>query len=92
MAYFAVLYTYSTDTAALDAMRARHREYLGSLDELVASGPLVGTDPGRALLLFRADDLRTVESLVRADPFQEAGLVDEHEVLPWNPVIGVFVP
>lgn len=90
MAYFAVLYTYSTDAAALDAVRPQHREYLGSLDELVASGPLVGTDPGRALLLFRGDSLGTVESLVRRDPFQAAGLVVEHEVLPWNPVLGVF--
>ncbi|NLE97809.1 MAG: hypothetical protein GX596_07445, partial [Propionibacterium sp.] len=57
MAYFAVFYTYSTDTESLDQLRPKHREYLGSLDELVASGPLVGTDPGRALLLFRADDL-----------------------------------
>ncbi|SDL53291.1 YciI family protein [Tessaracoccus oleiagri] len=90
MAYFAVHYTYGTDTESLDSIRPEHRAYLGSLPELVASGPLVGTDPGRALLLFRADELSTVEALLDEDPFAKAGLVASREVLPWNPVIGVF--
>lgn len=90
MAYFAVFYTYSTDTERLDAVRPEHRAFLGSLENLVASGPLVGTDPGRALLIFRADDAATVETLLDGDPFAEAGLVEEREVQEWNPVIGVF--
>jgi uncharacterized protein len=90
MAYFAVLYTYSTDVEALDAIRPEHRAYLRSLSELTASGPLMGAHPGRALLLFRADDMATVEALIDGDPFVRAGLVAEREVWPWNPVIGVF--
>lgn len=90
MAYFAVHYTYSSDTDELDRIRPEHRAFLGSLEQLVASGPYVGTQPGRALLLFRADSAEDVEQLLDGDPFRKAGLVADREVFPWNPVIGVF--
>lgn len=90
MAYFTVSYTYSTDVAQLDAIRPQHRAFLGSRDEVVASGPLVGTNPGRALLLFRAEDRAAVEAIVNQDPFYLNGLVADRSIDEWNPVIGVF--
>lgn len=93
MPYFAVDYRYTEDVAALDATRPAHRAYLTDLagrEALVASGPYVGVTPGRALLLFRADDEAAVRELVSADPFQRAGLVSDTRILEWNPVIGVL--
>lgn len=90
MAYFAVHYTYSDDTAELDRIRPEHRAFLGSLPELVASGPFVDNIPGRALLLVKAESPQAVETLLDQDPFRVAGLIVEREVNAWNPVIGVF--
>lgn len=90
MAFFAVSYTYSDDTARLDEIRPQHRAFLGSLDAVVASGPLVGPAPGRALLILRGDDTEGIEALLEDDPFHRAGLITAREVWPWKPVIGVF--
>lgn len=88
MNYFAVLYTYATDTAKLDEVRPEHRRYLSSFPENVGAGPLLGTDPGRALLLFRAESLEAVTRLLDADPFYAAGLIANREVFGWNPATG----
>ena len=48
MSFFAVHYAYTSDSAALDASRADHRTYLGSLVEqggLVPAGPYLGAEP-----------------------------------------------
>ena len=92
MSFFAVHYAYSSDSAALDAARAEHRAYLGALVEqgaIAASGPYVDADPS-ALLLFRADSAEEVRSLLDADPFQIAGLVEQTTITQWNPILGVF--
>lgn len=88
MNYFAVLYTYATDKAKLDELRPEHRRYLSSLEENVGAGPLLGTGPGRALLIFRADSLDAVTQLLDADPFYAAGLIANREVFSWNPATG----
>ncbi|WP_297742676.1 YciI family protein [uncultured Tessaracoccus sp.] len=88
MNYFAVLYTYATDKAKLDDVRPEHRRYLSSLEENVGAGPLLGTEPGRALLLFRADSLDAVTQVLDADPFRTAGLIAHREVFAWNPATG----
>ncbi len=92
MPFYAVHYAYSSDSAALDAVRPTHRTYLASLVDggaLRASGPYVGTDPS-ALLLFVADSKETVRTLLDQDPFQVAGLVERTEITEWNPIIGAF--
>lgn len=92
MSFFAVHYAYTSDSAALDASRAEHRTYLGSLVEqgaLVASGPYVGAEPS-ALLIFRADSAEAVRSMLDADPFQIAGLVEQTTITQWNPILGIF--
>ena len=58
MALHAVLYRYSTDSAALDEHRPAHKDHLRSLFEqgrIVVSGPLTSGGPG-ALLILDAED------------------------------------
>ncbi|RRD45636.1 YciI family protein [Tessaracoccus sp. OH4464_COT-324] len=90
MSYFAVHYTYSTDQARLDEVRPQHRAFLGQQPNLVASGPLLGTSPGRALLVFRAQSADDLAAQLDQDPFRVAGLIVEREILGWHPVLGVF--
>lgn len=93
MSFFAVTYTYVDDAQALDAVRPRHREFLGQLagrGTVVASGPLAETTPARALILMRADSADEVRTVLASDPFQVNQLVADTEVLAWQPVIGQF--
>lgn len=92
MTFFAVHYSYVDDSAALDELRPQHRAHLRALFDnglLVASGPL-DTEPSTALLLFRTESEAVVRDALNGDPFMRAGLVREHTVTPWRPVIGVF--
>lgn len=93
MAYFSVVYTYGPDLATQDENRPRHRAFLGSLAEqgkLVASGPLVGTSPAKALILMQGEAADQVRGWLQEDPFQQLGQVADVLVDEWNPVIGVF--
>ena len=91
MTLHAVLYRYSTDTAALDEHRPAHKDYLRSLYErgdIVVSGPLAeGGGPG-ALLILDADDIDAVAALLDQDPFHALGLIAEREIRRWNPAFG----
>lgn len=92
MAYFAVHYRYTDDAAELDRVRPQHRAFLASLTSgpLLASGPLIDSDPASALLILRADSADAVATALDRDPFWEAGLIEERRVQEWNPLIGVF--
>ncbi|MEL4505076.1 YciI family protein [Luteococcus sp. H138] len=93
MAYFSVVYTYGPDIAVQDENRPRHRAFLGSLAEagqLVASGPLLDTSPGRALLVMQGTSADEIRELLSQDPFQQLGQVADVLIDEWNPVIGVF--
>ena len=91
MALHAVIYRYSTDTAALDEHRPEHKDYLCSLFEqgrIVVSGPLAeGGGPG-ALLILDATDPDEVEALLDQDPFHALDLIVEREIRRWNPAFG----
>ena len=92
MSFFAVTYTY-VDSPRLADVRPAHREYLRTLIDaglLRASGPLVGVQPGGALLIFEAADSGVVAAAVVDDPFQLEGLVEQTAVVEWNPLLGVF--
>ena len=92
MPFYAVHYSYSSDSAALDEARPQHRRFLSGLaDEgrLRASGPYVGADPS-ALLIFTAENEQEVRTLLDQDPFHEAGLIESSTITQWNPIIGVF--
>lgn len=92
MAYFAVHYTYSDDTAELDRVRPQHRAFLTVLaaGPLVASGPYVDADEPSALLILKAGSPTEVAEALDADPFWEAGLIDERHIQEWNPLIGIL--
>lgn len=93
MSHFSVRYTYTDDRAAQDELRPTHRAYLAELavkGDLIASGPLLDTEPAAALLIFEVDSAERVAELLDQDPFQLTGLVAERQIEQWNPVIGVF--
>lgn len=92
MTYYAVHYTYVTDSDALTAERPAHRDYLRSLGPagLVAAGAYPEAEQPGALLLFKSDKLRDVESCLDKDPFWTKNLITERRIELWNPVIGIF--
>lgn len=93
MAYYAVIYTYSSDRTTQDQHRPEHRAYLTQLAEqgtLVASGPMLETEPATALLIFRAESQQQIRALLAGNPFQQLGQVAQTDVAEWNPVIGIL--
>lgn len=93
MAIFAVQYTYSEDTDALDEHRPAHRAFLSGLAEegvVLLSGPMArqAEGPGAALILLAGEAEEAVLELLREDPFQQLGLVDHVRIDRWDPVIG----
>ena len=95
MAIFAVHYTYSDDAAARDEHRSAHREFLGDLAEegvVLISGPYAAADdaPDAALLILRGDSAAELVELMREDPFQQQGLVEQVAVREWTPVLGTW--
>lgn len=95
MSLFAVHYTYSDDTAARDEHRPAHREFLSALATegvVLLSGPYAAVDeaPDAALLLLRGDSAAELVELLREDPFQQQGLVEQVAVREWTPVLGAW--
>jgi uncharacterized protein YciI len=95
MTVYAVQYRYSDDAAARDEHRPAHRAFLGSLaDEgtLLASGPMGPDTDGAdgALLVVREEDPQQVLELLREDPFQQQGLVEQVTVREWTIVLGAW--
>jgi uncharacterized protein YciI len=91
MATFAVIYRYSTDSAALDEHRPAHRDYLESLYDagvIVRSGPLSGQGQPSALLVLDCADEEQVLARLDPDPFHQEGLIVEREIRPWSVVFG----
>ncbi|WP_448629503.1 YciI family protein [Cellulomonas soli] len=90
MPVYAVQYTYVDDSAALDAARPEHRQYLGGLAEAgvaLGTGPFVGGAAG-ALLVLRTDDRPALDAALAGDPFARHGLIARTDVHEWNPIIG----
>jgi uncharacterized protein YciI len=91
MAIYAVHYRYADQPQAVAAAKPAHRAYLAERLEdgqLLASGPF--TDSAEALLIVKADGLAGVEALIASDPINQAGLVDQVAIRPWNPIFGPF--
>lgn len=85
MPIFCVTYDYAHDSEALDAIRPEHRAFLAEQAGLLLSGP---TDDGGALLIFEAASAAEVEEILDDDPFHEADLIVERNVVGWSPVLG----
>ena len=89
MGVFAVTYSYPSASDQLGLIRPAHRAWLAEqLDagRLLASGPMVDTP--NALLIWRADSVEELATLLNDDPFDVAGLILERTIAEWNPVFG----
>ena len=89
MSNFAVTYHYSDDTDLVNAIRPSHREWLaGQLasGSLLASGPMVNRPA--ALLIWKADSIEDLNSLLDNDPFEVAGAITQRTIEEWNTVFG----
>ncbi|TWF80642.1 hypothetical protein FHX44_116585 [Pseudonocardia hierapolitana] len=88
---FAVIYTYTDDTALREATRPSHRDYLrGLADEgaLLVAGAWAPAEAPGGLLIFRADDKAAVQAIVDKDPYTTAGVVANSEIREWAPPLG----
>lgn len=91
MSTFAVTYTFSATPEEVQQIRPTHREWLSeqlSNGSLLASGPMV--DRPAALLIFKADSIEAMNTLLDQDPYEQAGVIGERTIEEWNPVFGPF--
>ena len=85
---FAAIIEYVQDKAKIAEVRPVHRQYLASLKEkgqLAASGPF--TDDSGALIVYEAATRDEAEALLKADPFNQAGIFVTYVLRPWNTVL-----
>jgi uncharacterized protein YciI len=85
---FAAIIEYLQDKAKIAEVRPVHRQYLASLKEkgqLAASGPF--TDDSGALIVYEAATKEEAELILKADPFNQAGVFVKYVIRPWNTVI-----
>jgi uncharacterized protein YciI len=85
---FAAVIEYIQDKAKIAEVRPVHRAYLLSLKEkgqIAATGPF--TDDYGALIIYEAATKEEAEALLKADPFNKAGVFVSYVMRPWNPVI-----
>ena len=85
---FAAIIEYLQDKAKIAEVRPVHRQYLTSLKEkgrLAASGPF--TDDSGALIIYEAATKEEAEAILKADPFNAAGIFVTYVMRPWNPVM-----
>lgn len=88
MPLFAAVLQYTDDTARIQNVRPRHREYLKGLLEqgkLVQSGPF--TDDSGALIIYEAEDISEAQVLLTSDPFAMNGVIVGAEIKEWNVVM-----
>ncbi len=88
---YVVTYGYAADPIELNQVRPTHREWLAMLlaeGKLLASGPMV--DRPSALLIFKAESIEELNTLLDSDPFELAGMIGERTIEAWNPVLGPF--
>ncbi|MFX0539101.1 YciI family protein [Ornithinimicrobium sp. Y1847] len=95
MSLFIVHYSYSDDTAARDEHRPAHREFLSTLAQegvVMLSGPYAAVPdaPDAAVLILRGSSATELAELLRDDPFQQQGLVEQVAVREWTPVLGAW--
>ncbi|MEU4895792.1 YciI family protein [Streptomyces sp. NPDC044780] len=91
MPVFAVIYTYTDDTAGRDEHRPAHKEYLGALGDRgvnLCSGPFGPDEAPGALLLIRADTKEEAVRHTEDDPFRRHSLVGAVTAWEWTPMLG----
>ncbi len=90
MQYYLLVYhvvdDYVTRRAPFREMHLRLAREARDRGELILGGALA--DPvDKAILVFRCDDPRPIETFVNSDPYVQNGLVEKWEIRPWNVVI-----
>lgn len=89
MPNFAVTYHYSDDVETINEIRPLHRAWLTEQLQagcLLASGPMVNRPA--ALLIWKAEDIESLNQLLDNDPFEIAGVITERTIEEWNTVFG----
>ena len=90
MPVFAVHYSYVDDPELVTEHRPAHRDFLRALLDqgtVLAAGAYT-QGPAGALLVFRGDSAEEIEALLRDDPFQRLGLVQDCQIRPWGQAMG----
>lgn len=91
MPYYALIYELVDDyMARRGAFREEHLKMAADAHrrgELVLGGAFADP-PDKALMVFRSENGKTVESFAQKDPYVLNGLVKRWEVRPWTVVIG----
>ena len=81
--------------ATREPIRAEHRAYIrANLQPLRLAGAF-NNDRGEqigTMLVFEADDEKTVWDWIKAEPFYRGGIYQQCEVRLWTPVIGEIEP
>ncbi|PWJ50259.1 hypothetical protein SAMN06264364_12369 [Quadrisphaera granulorum] len=86
MAVYVVTYSYTPDTERRSAVRPAHREWLGTLPNLLVSGP---TDADGAVLVLEAASAAEADATFDQDPFvTDGGIVAERRTVGWTVVGG----
>lgn len=88
---FAVIYSYTDDTALREATRPGHREYLNGLADqgaLLVAGAWAPSEAPGGLLVIRAADKAAVQAIVDKDPYTTAGVVADAVIREWAPPLG----
>lgn len=91
MTIYAVTYRYTDDPVVIAEHRPAHRDYIATLlgeGGLIASGRMEGGETPSALLLFQADSVAEVETLLDADPFWALGVIQKREIVEWTVSLG----
>lgn len=80
-----VIYDYAEgSTDKRDELRPAHRDFLGSRDGLVLSGP---TAAGGAVIVYEAEPTE-LEAWLDGDPFWTAGTISSRLVTEWTVGMG----
>lgn len=89
MAFYAVVWRYTDDSALVDETRPLHREYLRGMVErgqVRQAGPWADGTGG--LLVFEVADDAELTALLVADPYTKAGVVVDQQIHEWRAVVG----
>ncbi|MSP78703.1 MAG: hypothetical protein EXR67_04015 [Dehalococcoidia bacterium] len=89
--YYVLFYDYVEDILTKRApFREQHLALIRQLHERkqVVMGGAFDNPVDGAMIIFRADDTKPIESFVASDPYAKNGLVKKWRIRNWNVVIG----
>jgi uncharacterized protein len=93
--YAMVGYDHPNAVANREPIRAAHRAYFRANLAPVRLAGAFNNDRSEqigTMVVFEADDEKTVWDWIKAEPFYQGGIYQQCEVRLWNPVIGGIEP